>query len=143
MFCDQDIAVAGGGDSAQEEAIFLTRFANSVTPLQRRGELRASKIMQDRAHENPKINFRWNTQIAEAHGDEKPTGLSLRDTVTGEPGTVDATGLFVVIGHDPLAVEPRTESTPGGGIELVRVRLRVCHRRNGAQHVGGVRIGGR
>ncbi|ERK72748.1 MULTISPECIES: thioredoxin-disulfide reductase [Leifsonia] len=101
FFKNQDIAVAGGGDSALEEAMFLTRFANSVTLIHRRDALRASKIMQDRAQENPKISIRWNTQIAEAHGDDKLNGLTVRDTVTGEPGTLDATGLFVAIGHDP------------------------------------------
>ncbi|WP_431219308.1 thioredoxin-disulfide reductase [Leifsonia xyli] len=101
FFKNQDIAVAGGGDSALEEAMFLTRFANSVTLIHRRDALRASKIMQDRAQENPKITIRWNTQIAEAHGDDKLNGLTVRDTVTGEPGTLDATGLFVAIGHDP------------------------------------------
>ncbi|CAM5457042.1 thioredoxin-disulfide reductase [Leifsonia shinshuensis] len=101
FFKNQDIAVAGGGDSALEEAMFLTRFANSVTLIHRRDALRASKIMQDRAQQNPKINIRWNTQIAEAHGDGKLNGLTVRDTVTGEPATLDATGLFVAIGHDP------------------------------------------
>ncbi|MBN9629554.1 thioredoxin-disulfide reductase [Leifsonia sp. L25] len=101
FFKNQDIAVAGGGDSALEEAMFLTRFANSVTLIHRRDALRASKIMQDRAQENPKITIRWNTQIAEAHGDDKLNGLTVRNTVTGEPGTLDATGLFVAIGHDP------------------------------------------
>jgi thioredoxin reductase (NADPH) len=101
FFKGQDIAVAGGGDSALEEAMFLTRFANSVTLIHRRDELRASQIMQDRALANPKIAVRWNTQIAEAHGDEKLNRLTLRDTITGQPGTLDATGLFVAIGHDP------------------------------------------
>ena len=101
FFKNQDIAVAGGGDSALEEAMFLTRFANSVTLIHRRDALRASKIMQDRAQENRKISMGWNSEIAEAHGDDKLNGLTVRDTVTGEPGTLDATGLFVAIGHDP------------------------------------------
>lgn len=100
FFRDEDIAVAGGGDSALGEAMFLTRFANSVTLIHRRDELRASQIMQDRALANPKITVRWNTQIAEAHGDNKLNGLTLHDTVTGQPGTLDVTGLFVAIGHD-------------------------------------------
>ncbi|WP_256921981.1 thioredoxin-disulfide reductase [Leifsonia sp. NCR5] len=120
FFKNQDIAVAGGGDSALEEAMFLTRFANSVTLIHRRDELRASKIMQDRARENPKINLRWNTQIAEAHGDEKLRGLSLRDTVTGEPGTLDATGLFVAIGHDPRSalVAGQIDLDPDGYVKV-------------------------
>ncbi|GAB3584597.1 thioredoxin-disulfide reductase [Leifsonia lichenia] len=120
FFKNQDIAVAGGGDSALEEAMFLTRFANSVTLIHRRDELRASKIMQDRAHENPKINVRWNTQIAEAHGDERLDSLSLRDTITGEPGTLDATGLFVAIGHDPRSalVAGQIELDPEGYVKV-------------------------
>jgi thioredoxin reductase (NADPH) len=101
FFRGKDIAVAGGGDSALEEAMFLTRFANSVTLIHRRDALRGSKIMQDRALANPKITPRWNSQILEATGDESLTALLLRDTVTGEESTVDATGLFIAIGHDP------------------------------------------
>lgn len=101
FFRDQDIAVAGGGDSALEEAMFLTRFANSVTLIHRRDALRASKIMQDRALENPKIQVRWNTQIAEAHGEDRLNGLTVTDTITGRDELLDATGLFIAIGHDP------------------------------------------
>jgi thioredoxin reductase (NADPH) len=101
FFRGQDIAVIGGGDSALEEAMFLTRFANTVTLVHRRDTLRASKIMQDRALGNPKIIPRWNSEILEALGDEKMTGLALRDTVTGEESSIDATGLFIAIGHDP------------------------------------------
>jgi thioredoxin reductase (NADPH) len=101
FFRGQDIAVSGGGDSALEEAMFLTRFANTVTLVHRRDTLRASKIMQDRALANPKIIPRWNSEILEALGDEKMTGLALRDTVTGEESSIDATGLFIAIGHDP------------------------------------------
>lgn len=101
FFRDQDIAVAGGGDSALEEAMFLTRFANSVTLIHRRDALRASKIMQDRALENPKIQVRWNTQIAEAHGEHRLNGLTVTDTITGRDELLDATGLFIAIGHDP------------------------------------------
>jgi len=101
FFRGQDIAVIGGGDSALEEAMFLTRFANTVTLVHRRDSLRASKIMQDRALANPKIVPRWNSEILEALGDEKMTGLALRDTVTGEKSSIDATGLFIAVGHDP------------------------------------------
>lgn len=101
FFRGQDIAVIGGGDSALEEAMFLTRFANTVTLIHRRDTLRASKIMQDRALANPKIIPRWNSEILEATGDEKLTGLDLRNTVTGEVFSIDATGLFIAIGHDP------------------------------------------
>jgi len=101
FFRDQDIAVVGGGDSAIEEATFLTRFANSVTLIHRRDELRASKIMADRAHNDPKIKFAWNSEVAELHGEPKLSGVTLRDTNTGELRTIDVTGLFVAIGHDP------------------------------------------
>jgi thioredoxin reductase (NADPH) len=101
FFRDQDIAVVGGGDSAVEEATFLTRFAKSVTLIHRRGELRASKIMAERAHKDPKINFAWNSEVIELHGDAKLSGATLRDTVTGETRQLPITGLFVAIGHDP------------------------------------------
>ena len=101
FFRDQDIAVVGGGDSAIEEATFLTRFARSVTLIHRRGELRASKIMADRAHNDPKIKFAWNSEVVELHGEPKLSGVTLRDTQTGDLRTIDVTGLFVAIGHDP------------------------------------------
>jgi thioredoxin reductase (NADPH) len=101
FFRDQDIAVVGGGDSAVEEATFLTKFARSVTIVHRRDELRASKIMAQRAIDNPKISFAWNSEVAEIHGDAKLTGVTLRDTVTGETRELPVTGLFVAIGHDP------------------------------------------
>jgi thioredoxin reductase (NADPH) len=104
FFRDQDIAVVGGGDSAMEEATFLTRFANKVTVVHRRDKLRASKIMQDRAFDNPKIGFRWNSEVTEVLGDHKVSGLGLRDTKTGTKSTLPVNGLFVAIGH-----EPRTE----------------------------------
>jgi thioredoxin reductase (NADPH) len=101
FFREQDIAVVGGGDSAMEEALFLTRFANTVTIIHRRDELRASKIMQERAFANPKIKFRWNSEISEVLGDKKITGVRLRDTVTGEKSDLAVGGVFVAIGHDP------------------------------------------
>ncbi|MFX4286365.1 thioredoxin-disulfide reductase [Janibacter sp. G349] len=101
FFREQDIVVVGGGDSAVEEATFLTKFARSVTIVHRRDELRASKIMADRAQANDKIRFAWNSEVAQIHGDDKVTGLTLRDTVTGETREIEATGLFVAIGHDP------------------------------------------
>ena len=101
FFRDQDIAVVGGGDSAVEEATFLTKFARSVTLVHRRHELRASAIMADRALSNPKIRFAWNSAVDAIHGEDKLTGITLRDTVTGESRELPVTGLFVAIGHDP------------------------------------------
>jgi thioredoxin reductase (NADPH) len=101
FFREQEIAVVGGGDSAMEEALFLTRFASTVTVVHRRDELRASKIMQERAFANPKIKFRWNSEVSEILGDTKITGLRLRDTVTGEESELAVGGVFVAIGHDP------------------------------------------
>ena len=101
FFRDQDIAVVGGGDSAVEEATFLTRFAKSVTMIHRRDELRASKIMAERAHKDPKIKFIWNSEVADLHGDAKLSGLTIRDLQSGETSELAVTGLFVAIGHDP------------------------------------------
>jgi thioredoxin reductase (NADPH) len=101
FFRDRDIAVVGGGDSAMEEALFLTRFARSVTVVHRRDALRASKIMQDRAFANEKIRFAWNSEVVEILGDDKLSGVRLRDTTTGEESTLAVTGLFIAIGHDP------------------------------------------
>jgi thioredoxin reductase (NADPH) len=101
FFRDQEIVVVGGGDSAIEEATFLTRFATKVTLVHRRDELRASKIMQDRAFANPKIEFIWNSQVDELHGAESLEGVTVVDTVTGDQRRVAATGLFIAIGHDP------------------------------------------
>jgi thioredoxin reductase (NADPH) len=101
FFRNQDIAVVGGGDTAIEEANFLTKFASKVTLIHRREELRASKVMQERAFANPKVEFRWNSEVIEALGDGKLTGARLRDTVTGEESELAVTGLFVAIGHDP------------------------------------------
>ncbi len=101
FFRDQEIAVVGGGDSAIEEATFLTRFASKVTLVHRRDELRASKIMQERAFADPKLGFAWNSVVSEIHGDDSVTGLTLTDTETGEERRLAVTGLFVAIGHDP------------------------------------------
>jgi thioredoxin reductase (NADPH) len=101
FFRDQDIAVVGGGDSALEEALFLTRFARTVTLIHRRKELRASKIMQDRAFANEKIVFRWDTTVHEVVGDTKVSGLTVRNTVTGQEEELPVTGVFVAIGHVP------------------------------------------
>jgi thioredoxin reductase (NADPH) len=101
FFRDKDIAVVGGGDTAMEEATFLTRFARSVTIIHRRDVLRASKIMIDRATSSEKISFLWNTEVVEVHGDDAITHLALRDTVTGAVTHQDFGGLFIAIGHDP------------------------------------------
>jgi thioredoxin reductase (NADPH) len=101
FFREQHIAVVGGGDSALEEATFLSRFGSKVTLIHRRDELRGSKIMQDRAQADPKIEFAWNSEVAQIHGEDQLTGLTLRDTTTGETRELPATGLFIAIGHDP------------------------------------------
>ncbi len=101
FFRGQRIAVVGGGDSALEEAGFLTKFADQVTLVHRRDELRASKIMQDRAFANPKIDFAWNSTVKELVGTDSLSGVILEDTVTGATRPLDVTGLFVAIGHRP------------------------------------------
>jgi thioredoxin reductase (NADPH) len=101
FFRGQDIAVVGGGDSALEEALFLTRFASSVTVIHRRDTLRASKIMQERALAHEKIRFEWNTQVTEVFGESKVMGLKVRDTLTNEERVLLVTGVFVAIGHIP------------------------------------------
>ena len=101
FFKDQDIVVVGGGDSAMEEATFLTRFARSVTVVHRRDELRASAVMAKRAQEDPKISFAWNSRVVELDGEDSLTGVTLEDTVTGDRRRLEATGLFVAIGQVP------------------------------------------
>ncbi|WP_371777299.1 thioredoxin-disulfide reductase [Streptomyces sp. NBC_01438] len=101
FFKDQDIAVVGGGDTAMEEATFLSRFAKSVTIVHRRDSLRASKAMQDRAFADPKIKFAWDSEVAGVHGEQKLSGLTLRNTKTGETSELPVTGLFIAVGHDP------------------------------------------
>ena len=112
FFRDKDIAVVGGGDSALEEATFLSRFGRSVVVIHRRDSLRASKIMQARAFADPKIKFIWNSAIVDVIGEERVCGLRLRDTVTGEERDLPIGGLFVAIGHDPR-------------VELVRGQLEL------------------
>jgi thioredoxin reductase (NADPH) len=108
FFRDQDIAVVGGGDTAMEEATFLTRFAKSVTVVHRRDSLRASKIMAERAEANPKIQWAWNSQVVDIHGNGAVDAIRLRDTVTGDERDVPVGGLFIAIGH-----EPRSELVKG------------------------------
>jgi thioredoxin reductase (NADPH) len=101
FFKEQTIAVVGGGDSALEEATFLTRFASKVYLIHRRNELRASRIMQQRAQNDPKIEFVWNSQVIDILGEDKVSGVKIKDTVTGEVRNLSLTGLFVAIGHEP------------------------------------------
>jgi thioredoxin reductase (NADPH) len=108
FFRDQDIVVVGGGDTAMEEATFLTRFAKSVTVVHRRDALRASKIMAERATSNPKIHWAWNSEVADISGDGTVSGIRLRDTVNGAERDLAVGGLFIAIGH-----EPRSELVAG------------------------------
>jgi thioredoxin reductase (NADPH) len=120
FFRDQDIVVVGGGDSAVEEATFLTKFARSVTIVHRRDSLRASKVMQDRAFANEKIRFRWNSAVVDVLGDDKVTGIVVEDTRTGEREQLDVGGLFVAIGHDPRVelVRDQVDLVPQGYIAV-------------------------
>jgi thioredoxin reductase (NADPH) len=126
FFRDQDIVVVGGGDSALEEATFLTRFARSVTVVHRRDTLRASKIMQERAFADPKLTFAWNSEVVDIHGDSKVQAVTLRDTLTGLERRLEVTGVFVAIGHDP-----RTELIRGqvdlDSAGYIAVRGRTTH----------------
>jgi thioredoxin reductase (NADPH) len=132
FFRDQDIAVVGGGDSAVEEATFLTKFARSVTIVHRRDELRASKIMAERALANEKIKFAWNSAVEAIHGEDKLAGITLRDTQTGELSELPVTGLFIAIGHDP-----RNELVKGT-VELDAEGYVVCEGRSTRTNVTGV-----
>jgi thioredoxin reductase (NADPH) len=116
FFRGDDIAVVGGGDSAMEEAIFLSRFADKVTVIHRRDELRASKILQERAFANPKVDFLWNSVVQDLLGDEKLTGVRLRNVVDDETSELSVSGLFVAIGHDPNTklFEGQLELDPNG-----------------------------
>ena len=153
FFRDQDIAVIGGGDSAMEEATFLTKFARSVTLVHRRDEFRASKIMLDRARANDKIRFVTNSAVVSVEGESTVTGLRLRDTVTGKESTLPVTGVFVAIGHDPRSalVRGAVDLDDGrlragqGQHHLHLGRRRVCRGRLGRPHLptGGHRRGHR
>jgi thioredoxin reductase (NADPH) len=132
FFREQDIIVVGGGDSALEEATFLTRFAKTVTLVHRRDSLRASKIMQERALANEKMRFAWNSEVADILGDKKVSGVRLRDTVTGEERELAVTGIFVAIGHDP-----RTELIQGQ-LELDEAGYVVTEGRSSRTVIPGV-----
>ncbi len=120
FFREQDIAVVGGGDSAMEEATFLSRFARSVTVVHRRDSLRASKIMQDRAVADPKIQFAWDSEVVDMVGDDRLTGLRLRNLKTGAESVLPVTGVFVAIGHDPRSELFRSQlATDADGYLLV------------------------
>jgi thioredoxin reductase (NADPH) len=120
FFRQKTIAVVGGGDSAMEEATFLTRFAEKVYVIHRKGSLRASKAMQDRAFADPKIEFLWNKEVAHIYGDELVTGIGLVDTVDGTETTVDLSGLFIAIGADPRThlVHGQLDLNPDGTITV-------------------------
>ncbi|GFG53409.1 thioredoxin-disulfide reductase [Mycolicibacterium agri] len=120
FFRDQDIAVIGGGDSAMEEATFLTRFARSVTLIHRREEFRASKIMLQRAKDNDKITFLTNTEVVEVEGDNRVSGVRVRNNITGEESTLEVTGVFVAIGHDPRSelVRGQVDLDPDGYVQV-------------------------
>lgn len=120
FFRDQDIIVVGGGDSAMEEATFLTRFGKTVTIVVRKGELRASRIMAQRAKDNPKISFAWHSAVTAIHGDGKVSGVTLKDTRNGETREQPATGIFVAIGHVPRTelVAGQVELDPEGYIKV-------------------------
>ncbi len=122
FFRDQEIVVVGGGDTAMEEAIFLTRFGKSVTIVHRRDELRASKIMQQRAFDNPKVDFVWDTVLTEVVGhDGKLTSVKLKDLKTGEESSREAGGLFIAIGHDPATklFEGQIEMDEAGYVDVM------------------------
>ena len=121
FFRDQEIAVVGGGDSAIEEATFLTRFASKVVLIHRRDSLRASKIMAERAFANPKIEFLWNHEVVDVLGENKVDSLQLRNTVTGELTTRALSGLFVAIGHDPRSelVKGQINTDDEGYVEVI------------------------
>ncbi|MBE1877520.1 thioredoxin-disulfide reductase [Myceligenerans pegani] len=132
FFRDQHIVVVGGGDSAMEEATFLTRFASKVTVVHRRDELRASKIMADRAKNDPKIEFAWNSEVVGITGEDRVESVTLRDTVTGEQRELDVTGLFVAIGH-----EPRTDLVKGQ-VELDENGYIIAEGRSARTNLPGV-----
>lgn len=120
FFRDQEIAVVGGGDSAMEEALFLTRFASKVTLVHRRDAFRASKIMAERVLADPKIEITWNSEVAQVLGDDRMAGLRLRDTVTGAERMLEVTGVFVAIGHDPRSelITGQVDTDPDGYVRV-------------------------
>ncbi|WP_425310787.1 thioredoxin-disulfide reductase [Ammonicoccus fulvus] len=132
FFRDKDIAVVGGGDSAVEEATFLTRFGRSVTIIHRRDELRASKIMARRAENDPKIRFAWNSEVTGIQGENSVESLTLTDTVTGETRQLEVGGLFIAIGHDP-----RSELVKGQ-VKLDENGYVVCEGRSTRTNLPGV-----
>ncbi|UOR02350.1 thioredoxin-disulfide reductase [Leucobacter allii] len=127
FFREQEIVVVGGGDSAMEEALFLTRFASKVTVVHRRDEFRASRIMAQRVLDDPKIEVAWNSEVAAILGDEQVTGLTLRDTITGTERTLDATGVFVAIGHDPRSelVTGQVDTDADGYVRVAHPSMRT------------------
>ena len=133
FFRDQEIVVVGGGDTAMEEALFLTKFASKVTIVHRRDEFRASRIMAQRAIDHPKIEVRWNSVVSEIHGDDAVSGVTLEDTVTGESSQLDVEGVFVAIGHKP------TTELFDGKLEMDENRYLVAGQNGGtATSVEGV-----
>lgn len=120
FFRDQDLVVVGGGDSAMEEATFLTRFASKVHVVHRRNELRASKVMQERAFANEKIEFVWNSAVSDVLGDDRVSGVVLKDTQTGDERKLDVTGLFIAIGHAPRSelVKGQIDVDDGGYVKV-------------------------
>ncbi|WP_282851661.1 thioredoxin-disulfide reductase [Gulosibacter sediminis] len=120
FFREQHIVVVGGGDSAMEEALFLTRFASKVTLVHRRDTFRASRIMAERVRADPKIEIAWNSEVAQILGDDRVAGLRLRDTLTGAERTLDVTGVFVAIGHDPRSelVTGQVDTDPDGYVRV-------------------------
>ncbi len=133
MFRDQPLAVVGGGDSAMEEATYLTKFASKVYVIHRRDELRASKIMQERYLKQPNAEVLWNKQVVDVLGDEKITGVELEDTVTGEKSTLDVKGLFIAIGHTPA-----TEFLRESGLEFDDKGYIVLKSRASGTNIPGV-----
>ena len=130
FFRGKDIAVVGGGDSALEEAMFLTRFANNVLVIHRRDTLRATKIMQDRALANPRIRFLWNSQVVEVLGEDRITGARIRNARTGEESEIELGGLFVAIGHDPRSelFSGELETDPDGYLKVEHPTTRTAIR---------------
>lgn len=120
FFREQHIAVVGGGDSAMEEVLFLTRFASKVTLVHRRDEFRASRIMAERVLADPKIEIAWNSEVAQILGDDRVAGLRLRDTVTGAERVLEVTGVFVAIGHDPRSelITGQVDTDPDGYVRV-------------------------